>query len=67
MTLSSLVENTCRIGQGEACCRYLAADAKGFCCLKHTSLKAHLDSRVATGTINARGDNCEGKPESESL
>jgi hypothetical protein len=54
------VKQTCKIGQGAVCCRYLGADGGGFDCLKLTSLRAYLDERVALGTITARGDNCEG-------
>lgn len=54
------VKGPCKIGQGAACCRYLTMGPKGWSCEKHGSLQAHLDARVAAGTITARGDNCEG-------
>ena len=51
----------CRIGQGEACCRYLTMAPGGWSCEKHTVLSFTLDARAAAGTINARGDNCPGR------
>jgi hypothetical protein len=51
----------CKIGQGAACCRYLTMHPHGWSCEKHGGLRAHLDMRVAAGTIRARGDNCAGK------
>lgn len=53
-------ENVCAIGKGAACCRYLTMSPKGWECAKHSELATMLDDRVAAGTINARGDNCEG-------
>ena len=50
----------CRIGQGQACCRYLTMSPAGWSCEKYGSLKAHLDRRVAANSITAQGDNCEG-------
>lgn len=55
------VQDVCKMGQGAACCRYLAVDAKGFCCLRLTDAKAMLDERVAMGTMHARSDNCTGR------
>lgn len=55
------LKTLCRIGEGAACCRYLAADAGGMECLKHTRLRATVDARVAAGTFTAQGDNCPGK------
>lgn len=54
------VKNVCKVGQGQDCCRYLAVGGDGFECLKNTSIAKLLDYRVKTGTINARGDNCDG-------
>lgn len=51
---------TCKIGQGHDCCRYLTMNPAGFSCEKHGRLKSHLDKRVADNTIVAQGDNCEG-------
>ena len=55
------VKEVCRIGQGNACCRYMVIGAQGFECVKNTQMKGYLDSRVAMETMVARGDNCEGK------
>lgn len=53
------VEATCKAGQ-IGCCRYLAMGAGGWSCEKHSEMRAHLDARVAAGTIRATGDNCDG-------
>lgn len=42
------------------CCSYLAADEKGWCCLKTTTAKSIIDKRRALGTMKAKGDNCPG-------
>ena len=55
------VKNVCKIGQGNACCRYMVLGAMGFECVKNTDLKPYIDSRVAMETMVAQGDNCEGK------
>jgi hypothetical protein len=59
------VRNVCKLGQGAACCRYLAASARGLECLKHTGLKAELDRRAAAKTMHAQSDNCEGKSDED--
>ena len=44
------------------CCRYLGGSPVGWKCLKlDENLKKLLDDRVASNTMNAKGDNCEGK------
>jgi hypothetical protein len=53
----------CLIGHGERTCRYITMTANGWSCAKHSSLRAHLDERVRTKTMGARGDNCPGKGE----
>lgn len=50
---------TCKIGQGAACCRYVVAGAQGLECAKLSSLRGAIDRRV--GSMVAKGDNCEGK------
>jgi len=65
--MKDYVKNTCRIGQGISCCRYLVMGPGGFECVKKTSLKATLDFRVASGTITAQADNCEGYTSEDSL
>ena len=54
------VKTVCKVGQGAECCRYLVCGSKGFECVKGTDTGKFLDSRVAKGTITAKGDNCEG-------
>lgn len=55
------VEADCRMGRGAETCRYLAVGGEGFLCMKHVAeTAAYIDSRVAAGTMGARGDNCEG-------
>lgn len=60
----SHVMEVCRPGEKAGTCRYLAMGVTGWSCEKHTSLAEVLDNRVRTGTINARGDNCEGRGKS---
>ena len=52
------VKTICKLGQGTECCRYLVCGTSGFECVKGTDTGRFLDSRVAKGTITARGDNC---------
>jgi len=66
--VSDQLKNVCKIGQGHACCRYLVMAPGGFECVKFEGdlqLKKQLDARVEIHAINARGDNCEGKPKEE--
>lgn len=58
--VSNYVKNTCRIGQGAACCRFLAIDPlTGFDCLKMTARgRAMIAQRQPHMT--AQADNCEG-------
>jgi len=59
---SEHVKNTCKVGQDNVTCRYLAFSG-GFRCVKlDPGLKAQLDKRVAEDSIGAQGDNCPGKP-----
>lgn len=53
-------KGVCKMGRGHDCCRYLGVGAGGMECLKHSMMKWLLDSRVAHGESNARGDNCDG-------
>jgi hypothetical protein len=57
------VNDTCRIGQGPACCRYLTADAAGYSCEKTSPIGRVIDARVAAGTFGSLGDNCTGPPD----
>jgi len=55
------VKQTCKIGQGKSCCRYLVMGANGFECGKlERTLRDALNKRVASNTIVAQGDNCDG-------
>lgn len=54
-------KTVCKMGQGAACCRYLAMAPDGYSCEKHATLKKYLDYRVATRSMVAQGDNCPGK------
>ena len=54
------LEEVCKIGQGNKCCRYIGL-SNGWACLKHSSLKDALDARVRSKAITAQGDNCDGK------
>lgn len=51
---------TCKLGKLDKCCRYLAVDKDGFCCLKGTSLKDTVDGRAKRNEMTALSDNCEG-------
>ncbi len=53
------VKEICKLGHGEKCCSFLAAGAGGFTCLKNSGLKSLIDERRASGTMNAKGDNCK--------
>ena len=55
------LKEACKIGQGNACCRYLTVGPDGFECAKNTSLKCLLDRRVQKNLIVAQGDNCDGQ------
>lgn len=59
--MSKIIEEVCKIGHGNECCRYLVIGSKGFECMKNTEMKHLLDSRVQNKMMTARGDNCEGK------
>lgn len=57
------VHGTCKIGQGEVCCRYLALGSNGFECGKLDAvLRETIDQRYQAGTMHAKGDNCGGHP-----
>ncbi len=68
MVTEEMTVEVCKIGQGHDCCRYLTMTPRqGWTCEKHTSWKNHLDDRVASKTITARGDNCPGVLENPGL
>jgi len=49
---------TCKIGQGKKCCRYLTVGVNGFECEKLGTLKTIIDLRVSQ--MRAQSDNCDG-------
>lgn len=53
LIMSSQIEEVCKIGQGNDCCRYLVVGPNGFECAKHTALKRYLDTRVTNKLITA--------------
>lgn len=55
-----LVKETCKLGKGEECCAYLAIGAGGFECAKGTRMAYSIEHRLAIGSMNAKGDNCQG-------
>lgn len=52
------VNDVCKIGQREQCCRYLLFGADGFECGKMGPLKEVIDSKVMY--MSAQANNCEG-------
>ena len=53
------LEEVCKIGQMEDCCRYILVDPTGILCGKDSpTMKSVLDKRVPRRT--AKGDNCSG-------
>jgi hypothetical protein len=55
------VYKVCKPGEN-GCCRYLTIHGRtGWCCEKHSFLRRSIDRRVEAGTMNAVGDNCEGR------
>lgn len=53
------VEQTCKLGQGEDICAFLMM-TEGFECAKGTEVEPVIRQRLDLGTMNAKGDNCEG-------
>jgi hypothetical protein len=52
------IKQVCKIGQGAACCKYLACGANGMECAKLSPvLMAAIDRRE---DMTAKGDNCPG-------
>ena len=58
--LNDHVKNTCRLGQGAECCKYLSVSESGFNCEKLTDLGRQIE--MLTG-MTAKADNCDGIPE----
>lgn len=55
------VEQVCKPGQGAATCAFLGLH-KGWCCAKGSWVEGMVRDRLAKGTMNAKGDNCQGPP-----
>ncbi len=52
------VKQTCKIGQGADCCRYVTMGVDGWGCAKvNPRMKAYIDKRT---DMKAKGDNCPG-------
>lgn len=61
MSISQIhLNQVCKIGQENECCRYLTVGPQGFQCERHTELRMALDAKVNAGEMVAQGDNCEG-------
>jgi hypothetical protein len=60
------IYDTCKVGNGAECCRYLSVSERGFECLKLTELKFLIDNKVIANEMNAIGDNCDGTSETIS-
>jgi len=59
--------NVCKLGT-QNCCAYILLSVNGFECAKNSRLKLAIDLRLAEGTMNATGDNCDGwKGEKENV
>jgi len=57
--ISGWLRDTCKVGAGAACCRYVTMGAAGWGCAKvDATLKRAIDQRAAS--MKAQGDNCEG-------
>ena len=67
MSITKHVKDTCKIGQGQDCCRYLVVGGQGFECAKYTDNKSLLDARAINGDMTARSNNCKGYPMEESI
>lgn len=51
----------CKPGKKESTCRYLGANQSGHVCLKKVpDMRLIIEERFAAGTLNAKGDNCQG-------
>lgn len=59
----------CRFGKGPACCSFLVFDPSrgGFSCVKGSPLEMTIYARIASGTITAKGDGCDGPPNFQPL
>jgi hypothetical protein len=63
-----MLYDVCKLGHGKEACRYLVIDMKGFACGKLSEpVASAISSRIAEGTLNALGDNCEGLPPEQTI
>ncbi len=60
MIPENYIRETCKLGQGEACCAFLMMGQDGMECAKETGAEGLIRKRLDAGTMNAKGDNCEG-------
>lgn len=59
--VTEYIMNTCKLGCGTACCKYLGAEDGGFVCLKYKiSDKLKVDENHLSHSPIAQGDNCIG-------
>jgi hypothetical protein len=66
--ITATVNNTCKIGQGAACCKYLVMGANGFECMKVDPVsKLIIDTNWAKHPHTAQGDNCAGETDYSKL
>ena len=65
--MNNFLANTCKLGQGLSCCRYLVIATTGFECVKLSNIQHSIDFRVATGTMTAQGNNCDGLTTDQSI
>lgn len=56
-----ILRDTCKVGQGEKCCRYVVVGEHGIVCCKGSNLGHAIDVRVKEGKMVAKGDNCPGR------
>lgn len=62
------VDEVCKLGTGDACCAYLTVGGGGFYCVKlHDTFRPMIDKRLKAGTMNAKGDNCPGRPPEDPI
>lgn len=65
ITSGTQLRETCKLGQGEACCRYVVVDKRGFfrCAKRHEIVSAQINAPMRASVMVARGDNCTGAPD----
>lgn len=54
------IRNTCKIGQGTECCKYLVCGAKGFECMRDDPENKKVIDNAWNNSKIAQGDNCKG-------